>query len=334
MEEAMSKGAVLIFAQAEEGQPLRASLELLGVGRGLAEALGVPLAAALLGHEVGSCAEELIAHGADQVYVAAHPDLEEYRSDPQLAVLERLCRETSPAVFLFSHDEAGRDLAPRLAFRLGTGLAPDCIELAIDPQSKRLSCLRPVYGGNLQATVAMDGNPQIATLRPKSQEPAARQEGRTGQVIPLPVELEPGSLRVKILGRVKEEQTGVRLEDAEVIVTAGRGVESQEGVQMLEELARLLGGAVGATRGSVDAGLMPAERQIGLTGKMVGPKLYIAVALSGSMQHMAGCAGARTIVAINTDPQAPIFQRAHYGAVGDYRKVVPRLTEKVRELLS
>lgn len=309
------------------------TLELLGAGRSLAQALGAPLSAALMGHQLGDAASDLGAHGADRVYLADHPDLGPYSSDPHLSLLERLCRKEGPSILLFGHDSTGRDLAPRLAARLGTGLAPDCVELALDPQSRRLVATRPIYGGNLRAVLAMDTDPQIATLRPKVAETAPRQEGRGAEVVPLTHDPAPLTLRVKVMERVKEEAAGIRLEDAEVIVTGGRGLEDQEGARLLEELARVLGAAVGATRGSVDAGLFPGELQVGLTGKMVGPRLYLAVALSGSMQHMAGCGGAKTIVAINTDPQAPIFQRAHYGVVGDFRQVVPRLTEKLRELL-
>lgn len=309
------------------------ALELLGAGRSLAQALGSPLSAALLGHRVGEAAQELGAHGADRVYLAEHPDLESYRSDPHLRLLEKLCREEAPSILLFGHDSAGRDLAPRLAARLGTGLAPDCVELALDPQSRRLFATRPIYGGNLRAILTIDTDPQIATLRPKVVEPATRQEGRGAEVVPLTLDPTPLTLRVKVLERVKEEAVGIRLEEAEIVVTGGRGIEDREGVKLVEELARHLGAAVGATRGSVDAGLFPGELQVGLTGKMVAPRLYLAVALSGSMQHMAGCGGAKTIVAINTDPQAPIFQRAHYGVVGDFREVVPTLTEKLRELL-
>lgn len=329
----LAQGEVLIYAEVQDERPQPTTLELLGVGRSLAQALGAPLSAALLGHQVQDAAQELGAYGADRVYLADHPDLEGYRSDPHLRLLEKLCREEAPSILLFSHDSAGRDLAPRLAARLETGLAPDCVELALAPQSHRLVAIRPIYGGNLRAVLAMDTDPQIATLRPKTVEPATRQQGRPVEVIRVDVTPDPSILRVKVLQRLKEEVTGVRLEDAEVIVTGGRGIEDQEGVKIVEGLARLLGAAVGATRGSVDANLLPGELQVGLTGKMVAPRLYFAVGLSGSMQHMAGCSGAKTIVAINTDPQAAIFQRAHYGVVGDFREVVPRLTEKLRELL-
>ena len=329
----MAQGDILVYAEAPEGIPSGMTLELLGVGKSLSEALGAPLAAALLGSGNKDAAQELAAYGPDRVYVVDDPSLEAYRSDPQLRVLEDLCRQGLPAIILFGHDSTGRDLAPRLAARLGAGLAPDCVELSLDPQSRRLLATRPIYGGNLRATLAMDSDPQIVTLRPKVVEAAVRRDGQTAEVVSLPVTSDPSTDRVKVLERVKEEAAGLRLEDAEIIVTGGRGVEDPEGVKIIEDLARTLGAAVGATRGSVDAGLFPGELQVGLTGKMVAPRLYFAVGVSGSMQHLAGCGGSKKIIAVNTDPNAPIFQRATYGIVGDFRSVVPPLTEKLKEML-
>jgi len=325
---------IIVYTEARGGKPAGSALELLGAGQDLARELGATLSAALLGHQVSEAAQELGAYGAGRVYLADHPDLGVYRSDPHLHLLEQLCRERQPSIILFSHDSTGRDLAPRLAARLGTGLAPDCVELALDPQTRRLVATRPIYGGNLRAILAIDTDPQIATVRPKTMEAAPRQEGRGVEIVPLTLDHEPLTLRVRVLDVVKEQAAGLRLEDAEIIVTGGRGVEDPEGVKIVEELARALGAAVGATRGSVDAGLFPGELQVGLTGKMVAPRLYFAVGLSGSMQHMAGCGGSKAIIAINTDPHAPIFQRAQYGVVGDFREVVPRLTERLRELLA
>ncbi len=324
---------VLVYTEVQDGRPTGMALELLGAGGALARTLGAPLAAAVVGHRVADAAAELGAYGAGRVYVADHPDLEAYRSDPHLGLLLQLCLQEEPSIVLFGHDSAGRDLAPRLAARLRTGLAPDCVDLALDGDSRRLLAVRPIYGGNLRAILAIDTDPQIATVRPKTMEQAPRQEGRRAEVVPLTLDPKPSTLRVKLLERVVEEAAGIRLEDAEVIVTGGRGIDDQEGVKILEGLARVLGAAVGATRGSVDAGLFPGELQVGLTGKMVAPRLYFAVALSGSMQHLAGCGGAKNIIAINTDPNAPIFQRASYGLVGDFREVVPKLTERLRELV-
>lgn len=324
---------ILVFTEAPGGKPTGMALELLGAGGALAREAGGTLSAVLLGHGMGEAAQELGAYGAARVYLADHPGLGSYRGDPHLHVLEQLCRERQPSIVLFGHDSAGRDLAPRLATRLGTGLAPDCVELTLDPGTKRLLAVRPIYGGNLRAILAIDADPQIATVRPKTQEAAPRQEGKGAEVVPLTLDLTPLTLRVRVAEVVKEEAAGIRLEDAEIIVTGGRGVDDEAGVKIVEDLARALGAAVGATRGSVDAGLFPGELQVGLTGKMVAPRLYFAVALSGSMQHLAGCGGSKNIIAINTDPNAPIFQRARYGVVGDFRQVLPRLTEKLREML-
>lgn len=329
----MAHGEVLVYAEAAGGTPSGMTLELLGIGRRLADALGAPLAAALLGHGVETTARELGAYGADRVYVADHPDLETYRSDLHVRVLEGINAQGTPAVILFGQDSTGRDLAPRLAARLGAGLAPDCVELALDPQSLRLLATRPIYGGNLRAILAMDHDPQIATLRPKVVEAAVRQEGREAEIVSLSVISDPATQKVKLIERVKEKAAGLRLEDAQIIVTGGRGIEDEDGVKIIEGLAEILGAAVGATRGSVDAGLFKGDQQVGLTGKMVAPRLYFAIGVSGSMQHLAGCGGSKNIIAINTDPNAPIFQRAAYGVVGDFRAVVPPLTAKLKEML-
>jgi len=309
------------------------TLELLGVGRSLADASGVPLAVALLGRGVETAASELGAYGANRVYLASHPDLENYRSDLHLRVLQEINSLGTPSIILFGQDSTGRDLAPRLAARLGAGLTPDCVELALDPQSLRLLATRPIYGGNLRAILAMDNDPQIATLRPKVVDAAVRQEGHQAEIISLSVASDPATQKVKLIEQVKEKAAGLRLEDAEIIVTGGRGIEDEAGVRMIEGLAEILGAAVGATRGSVDAGLFKGEQQVGLTGKMVAPRLYFAVGVSGSMQHLAGCGGSKNIIAINTDPNAPIFQRAAYGIVGDFRAVVPTLTARLKEML-
>lgn len=326
----MTQGEILVYATLEDGRLSSLTLELLGAGNTLASAAGATLAAALLAPGAGDLGQELAAYGAERVYLAEDPDLATYRSDPHLEILEQLCLQNRPAVVLFGHDSTGRDLAPRLAARLGTGMAPDCTGLTMDPDSHRLLATRPLYGGNLQATLAIDGDPQIATLRPKVIDAAIKADGKTAETVKLTTSLDSSCQRVKLLERVREQTGGLRLEDAEVIVTGGRGIEDQEGVKIIEELARTLGAAVGATRGSVDAGLFPGEYQVGLTGKMVAPRLYFAIGVSGSMQHLAGCGASKKIIAINTDPDAPIFQRASYGIVGDFRSVVPALTEKLK----
>jgi len=229
----------------------------------------------------------------------------------------------------------GRDLAPRLAFRLGTGLTTDCLELRIDPDTKLMVQTKPVYGGNALAEVVCEQTrPQMATVRPKCMEPLQRDDSRKGDVVAFDAGLDASMIKVKWLNKVKEEVEGVKLEDAEVVVVGGRGMGGPEAFAQLHELAKMLGGAVGATRPPCDSGWVPTTSQVGLTGKLVTPTLYIGVALSGASQHLAGCSGSKNMIAINKDPDANIFKVCQYGVVGDYRKVLPPFIQKVKELLA
>jgi electron transfer flavoprotein alpha subunit len=330
---AENKG-VLVLGETKEGKLASITTELLGGGRKLADDLGGELAAVLVGSGVASLAQEAIAGGADKVYVVDDPILKDYQTDTYVAVMEKVAKQAMPQVIIMGQTSIGRDLAPRLAFRLNTAAAMGCLELAIDPQSKKLLQTKPVYGGNALAVFTTDSVPQIATVRPKAMTPLAPDQSRKGEVIKVEAGLDPSALKAKVLEKVPEEVTGIKLEDAAVVVSGGRGIGSAEGFQQLEELARLLKGAVGATRPPCDNGWMPAGAQVGLTGKIVNPDLYIAIALSGSSQHMSGCSGSKTIVAINKDPEANIFREARFGVVGDWKKVMPAFTEKLKELLA
>jgi len=330
----MTVKGVLVFAEVHEGKPTKASLELLGGGRVLADRFGEPLMAALLGGAGGSIPRELIAHGADEVYSVPDPVFQEYQADLYLAALEKVCRETNPRALLFVADDLGRELAPRLAFRLGAGLVTDCLDLRVADDLRTLLMTRPVYGGKALAVMTCKGSPQMATVRPRVMEPLLRDEAREGKVKVVEVDLNQVKTLTRVVERLKGETAGVKLEDAEVVIGGGRGVGDPGGFELLKELARVLGGAVGASRAAVDAGWVPASLQIGQTGKIISPNLYIAVGISGAMQHMAGVSSAKTIVAINTDPEAPVFQMAQLGVVADYNAVIPRLTEKCKELLS
>lgn len=323
---------VLICSEALQGSLAAISWELLGIGRKLANDLGEELYAFLPGRGVQPLAQELVAGGADKVFVADDPRIEYYQTDSYTALMDGLCRQLSPQIVLMGQTSLGRDLAPRLAFRQGTGVAMDCVELSIDLQDRSLLQTRPVYGGNALAVLKTETKPQVATIRPKSMTEAQRDTSRRGEVISIPVNVPPGG--VNFVKKVTEEVEGVKLEDAEIIVTGGRGVGGPEGFVYLEQLAKVLGGAVGGTRPVCDSGWLPAQLQIGLTGKMVSPNLYLVVAASGSSQHMAGCSGARNIVAINKDPEANVFKYARFGVVADYRQLLPPLTEKCKELLS
>lgn len=326
---------VLICGELAEGKLAPITIELLGIGRKLADELGEELSLLLMGNQIGKLGQEAIAYGADQVFVAEDPLLENYNSDAYTYLAADLCRKINPSIMLFGHTDVGCDLAPRLNGRLGGGLAMDCLSLSIDPATKRLVSTRPVFGGNAHATLmSKSARPQMATLRQKIVAPAERNESRQGKIIPVEGKIDPSIVKMKVVERIKEEVEGVKLEDAEVIVSGGRGIGSAQNFKMLRELADLLGGALGATRPACDEGWVPASLQIGQSGKVVNPKLYIAVALSGAMSHISGCLGSKVIVGINKDPEANIFNVARYGIVADYKEVLPALTSKLKELLS
>ncbi len=326
---------VMICSEVIEGKLVPITMELLGGGRKLADTLGEELSAVIVGSGISDLAAQAIAFGADKVYVVDDPLLKDYRTDSYVAVMEKVVKEVSPNIVLMGQTAMGRDLAPRLAFRLDTAASTDCLELSIDPDSKLMLQTRSVYGGNAMGTYVCEGTkPQIATVRAKAMDPMEKDDSRKGEVVTIDAGLDPSMIRTTVVDKVKEEVEGIKLEDAEVIVCGGRGMGSGEAFKDLEILAKLLGAAVGATRPPCDNGWVPAGMQVGLTGKIVSPTLYIAVALSGASQHMAGCSGSKNIIAINKDAEANIFNEARFGVVGDYKKVLPAFTEKVKELLA
>ncbi|MEE9398995.1 MAG: electron transfer flavoprotein subunit alpha/FixB family protein [Dehalococcoidales bacterium] len=325
---------IMVYAETTEGKLAAIATELLGCGRKLADDLGQELSATLIGSEVSSLAQVAITFGADKVYLAEDMILQNYQSDSYVLVMEKIVKQVRPQVLLIGQTSMGRDLAPRLAFRLGTTTTMDCIGLAIDTESKRLLPTKPVYGGNAQAVFISECDPQIATVRAKTMSPLERDTKRQGEVLTIKADLDPSAIRTNMLEIVPQDVEGIRLEDAGSVVSGGRGIGGADGFKQLEELAKLLKGAVGASRPPVDNGWIPDALQVGLTGRTIAPELYIAVALSGSSQHMAGCSGSKNIVAINKDPQANIFREARFGVIGDWRKVLPAFTGKVRELLA
>ena len=324
---------VLIFAEVTEGKLPGLAQELLGIGRKLADALGEGLSAVVAGSGVSGVAQQAIAFGADKVYVVDDPLLKDYLTDPYAAVMQKVVEQTKPQILLLGQTNIGRDLAPKLAFKLGTGLATDCVDLSIDPSTKKLLQTRPVYGGNARATFTTEGYPQIATARTKAFSALAKNDSRKGEVVTVQAGLAPSVVRTKLVNRVKEEAAGIKLEDARIIVCGGRGLGGPDNFKLLEALAKLLGGAVGASRPPCDNNWVPTTLQIGLTGKIVTPEVYFAVGISGASQHMAGCSGAKHIIAINKDPEANIFREAEFGVVGDLKAVLPALADKVKELL-
>ena len=284
---------------------------------------------------VGNAAQEAIAHGADRVYVADAEVLETYQTASYCTVVGQITEQAAPEVLLVGMSDNGRDLGPRLAFRLRTGLASDCVDLAISSETRLLEATRPVSGGNAMATVVIEkSRPQMATVRAKTMQAAEPDAARQGEVIQVDVSVDAASLPVTVVERVKAESEGVRLEDADVVISGGRGLKGPDDFYgILEPCAKSLGGAIGASRAAVDEGWVPTQLQVGLTGKIVSPKLYVACAISGAAQHMAGCGYSKTIVAVNRDPDAPIYQRANIGIVGDYKKVIPAFQAKCAELL-
>ncbi|MFZ5769736.1 MAG: FAD-binding protein [Bacillota bacterium] len=345
--EAAEGQGVWVFVEHRRGQVAPVVYELLGQARRLADALGSKVSTVLAGEGVaaragaaagpaggeaaGPLAAELIARGADEVLVVDDPALGDLREEPVVVALADLVRERKPEIFLFGATALGRSLAPRLAARLGTGLTADCTGLDIDPERRILVQTRPAFGGNLMAVVVCPRRrPQMATARPRVFRPLAPDPSRRGEVITCPVDGSRLLSRTRLLDYVEEATETVKLEDADVIVAGGRGLGGPEHFSLIFELARLMGGAVGASRAAVDAGWIPYCHQVGQTGKTVAPKVYIAVGISGAIQHLAGMSSADVIVAINKNPQAPIFKVANYGIVGDLFEVVPALTEVLR----
>ena len=328
--------AVLVFSEQEDGKLADVGLELLSKGRELADKLGRPLAAALLGEKLEELANEVIAYGADQIYTVDHGDLATYTTLPYAKGLVKLIERVQPEIVLFGASLIGRDLAPRVASSLRTGLTADCTDLQIgdyyekktDTQyDKILLQIRPAFGGNIIATIiSPDHRPQMATVREGVMQMPEKVEGRTGTIIPIPVEFDDADRVVQVLERYKADKK-VNLKGARVIVSGGAGIGSKENFTLIEDLAHTLGGTVGASRAAVDQGFVDRDHQVGQTGTTVRPKLYIACGISGQVQHRAGMQESAKIIAINSDPEAPIFSIAHYGIVGDVSQVIPMLIE-------
>jgi len=331
---AENKG-ILVCGELANGKLASITTELLGCGRKLADDLKEDLSCLLASDSVGGASKETIAFGADKVYAVEHPALKVYQADSYMQAVEKLVNEISPRAILIGQTSMGRDLAPRLAFKLGTSLTTDCLDLSIDPATKLLIQTRPVYGGNAQAIFTGELVPQVVTVRTKAMSPLERDDSRKGEVVPTKIDIDTSKVRAKILETVKEEAVGIKLEDAPVIVCGGRGIGGPEPFQTtLKELADLLHGAVGASRPPADNGWVPEAVHIGLTGKIVAPDIYIAIAVSGASQHTAGCSGSKHIIAVNKDPEANIFREAEFGVVGKYEEVVPAFTNKLKELLA
>ncbi|HHY39087.1 MAG TPA: electron transfer flavoprotein subunit alpha/FixB family protein [Clostridia bacterium] len=335
MEESGEKGheGVWVFIERDGGGIAGVSKELLGAGRKLACDLGVPLGALVLGDDIDALEKEAIVLGADRVYSSRHDSLRHYRTDPYAFFASALIKKYRPEIVLIGATTTGRDLAGALAVELRTGLCADCTALSIDTRRRLLVVEKPAFGGNILASIVCPKRrPQMATVRPRVMEPATPDPSRRGEIIRENLHYEENPVALSILGFTKEKDVSADLASADVIVAGGRGLKSAENFKLVEDLAQALGAAVGATRAAVDAGWVSYAHQIGQTGITVKPKVYIAVGISGAIQHLAGVQTSETIIAINKDPEAPIMKAATLAVVGDLFKIVPALTREIKRL--
>jgi electron transfer flavoprotein alpha subunit len=329
---AASYRGVWVFAEQNGNEMPEVVAELMGQGRRLADDLEVDLGAILLGSGVDDLAEELMALGADTVYVADHEGLAKFNDDIYCAVMTQAIKEHQPEVLLAGATSIGRSLIPRVATAAATGLTADCTGLAIDKERRLLLQTRPAFGGNIMATIICpDARPQMATVRPRVMKKGDYQTGREAKLVNLGLPDNMASA-TQVLEVVESLEEKINLTGADVIVTGGRGLGKPEGFELVRELADALGGVVGATRGAVDSEWIGHAHQVGQTGRTVAPKLYVALGVSGAVQHLVGMQSSDHIVAVNSDPNAPIFKVATYGIVGDLYEVVPAMLARLREL--
>lgn len=323
---------VWVFCEQKRGVIQTISYELLGKGRQLADQLKTELCAVLLGHGIENRCQELIQRGADVVYIVDHTGLKNYLDDPYSRILVNLIRKHKPEIVLCGATSIGRSLISRIAVKLHTGLTADCTDLRIDEDKKILLQTRPAFGGNIMATIITPNHrPQMATVRHKVMKEAQINHARKGRVIKEAFDESEYASRTKIVDIIEEVSSTINIAEADIIVSGGRGMKSAENFKILEELACVLNAAVGASRAAVDNEWMPYSHQVGQTGKTVCPKIYIACGISGQIQHLVGMQSSETIIAINNDSSAPIFQVATYGLVGDLFEIVPLLTKKLKE---
>lgn len=323
---------VWVFIEVIRGKVKGVSLELLGQGRKMADDLGEKLVAIIPGNEIEDFAKMAIHYGADEAIVVDQKELKDYSTDGYTKAMCTLIKKYNPAVLLIGATNNGRDLGPRVSSRMQTGLTADCTELGVDSETRLVKWTRPAFGGNLMATILCpDHRPQIGTVRPGVFKKPEEDTGRKGEIIHETVEFGPDEIRTRIVEVITEAGgADVNLEEAEIIVSGGRGVGGPEGFEVLKELADEIGAQIGASRAAVDSGWISSLHQVGQTGKSVGPKIYIACGISGAIQHVAGMSSSDVIIAINKDPDAPIFNIADYGIVGDLFEIIPELTKRIR----
>ncbi len=326
----VSKG-VMIYAEMSQGKLHKVAVELLGKAQELAAQLSEPVYAVIVGSGLDEAVTELINRGADKVFVYDHPDLKQFRDDPYSDLLAKCCREEDPSIFLVGATSIGRSMGPKVAAKLKTGLTADCTSLDIDPETRLLQQTRPAYGGNIMATIITpNSRPQMATVRYKMFPEAKKVDAPKGEVVKKPVDMSKVTDRIKVIA-FEEAAEQVSITDADIIVSGGLGMGEPDGFKLIEQLAAALGGAVGASRPTVDEGWIDYRHQVGLSGRTVRPQLYMACGISGAVQHQAGMKTSDVIIAINKDPEAPIFKISSLGLVGDLYEIIPRLIEKLKE---
>ena len=326
----MNKDIYVVVEQVD-GVVQKVGIELIGIASKLAADLGQEVVAVLLGKEVRGLADNLIHHGANKVICVEDPILEHYATEPYTKALNAVVEAKKPEIVLYGATSIGRDLAPRVSARVHTGLTADCTKLEIDPEDGKIKQTRPAFGGNIMATIICpDNRPQMSTVRPGVMDKAPKDDSRTGEVVKLNIDLKESDIRTKVLEIVKSAHEKISLTDANIIVSGGKGLGTPDGFKLIAELAEALGGVVGSSRAAVDAGWIDRSHQVGQTGVTVKPNLYVACGISGAIQHLAGMKESDLIIAINKDPDAPIFGVADYGIVGDLYKVIPEILEALK----
>lgn len=326
---------VWVFGEQRDGELSSVVLELIGEGRKLADKLEQDLSVVLIGNQLSEKAEELIKYSVDNIYLVDEEGLEQYNDEYYTAIMTELIAEYKPSIILMGATAIGRSLGPRVAARVKTGLTADCTGLDIDQEEKHLLQTRPAFGGNIMATIVCKNHrPQMATVRPGVMKAASENPAYQGEVIEYSFDIDKVSLKSEVLEVVKEAREGININEAEIIVSGGRGLGSAENFKVIEELAEALGGAVGASRAAVDNGWIDHDHQVGQTGTTVGPRIYIACGISGAVQHLVGMKSSDVIIAINKDPEAPIFNYATYGLVGDLFEIVPMMIKQLKEGVS
>ncbi|MCK9582237.1 MAG: electron transfer flavoprotein subunit alpha [Endomicrobiales bacterium] len=324
---------VWVYAEQRHGEVSSVVFELLSKGRELADKLQVPLSAILIGYKIENKAPELIAYGADKVFVFDDPILFEFQDDPYSDVLAHFIEQKKPEIVLMGATNIGRSFASRVAADIYTGLTADCTALDIDPQTRNLQQTRPAFGGNIMATILCPRfRPQMATVRHKVFKPLTPDSNRRGEIIKETIDASKIINRTKFVNYIKDLSAKINISDADVICSGGRGLGKPEGFKLIEELAECLGGAVGASRAAVDAEWIPYSHQVGQTGRTVGPKIYIACGISGQIQHLVGMSSSDTIIAINKDASAPIMKVANYAIEGDLYEIIPQIIKEVKKL--